>query len=167
MLELIAKLCHPGAVYDERRDDFDYEIIEGKDVYGYQIKMSWDCMPMSTRKNLSATILRLRKEYEAKGMTFTGYFAPCYGRKKSGLAGKQAYHTLASREFWSKVGSGDKNFDAKVGEVCALLCSEGRVHIIGVIVPALIDNVAAAAKPLIGDAEGGIDFVKLFKQVNK
>jgi Type II restriction endonuclease EcoO109I len=167
LLEYIAKHCHPNAIFAERREDFDYEIEIGDTVYGYQVKMSWDCMPMSTRKNLSATILKFREKYEAMGKKFVGYFAPCYGRKKDGKVGKQEYHGLPSRKFWESVGNGKKDFDAKVGEVCALLCSEARQQIIKERLPDLIDRVAKAALPLIGDAQGNIDFVKLFKQVNK
>ena len=37
-------------------DDFNFQARgPGNQIYGYQVKMSWDCMPMSSRKNLSTT----------------------------------------------------------------------------------------------------------------
>lgn len=49
LLEQIATTCHPLARTPKFPDDFDFEVVQGSKARGYQIKMSWDCMPMSSR----------------------------------------------------------------------------------------------------------------------
>lgn len=134
---------------------------------GYQVKMSWDCMPMSSRKNLSATIRKVRDDYAAEGVTFTGHFAPCYGRAVTTKLPGQDYVSLASREFWTEVGNGDADFDIKVGEVCALLCAHGCRSLIKDLVPALVANLTREVAPIIGDAAGNINYKRLFRRINK
>lgn len=167
LLEAIAKICMPGGREPKFTDDFDLE-ADGPDaeVLGYQIKMSWDCMPMSSRKNLSNTIRNVRQKYEDEGKVFVGYFAPCYGRAKTSQAG-QEYVTLASKDFWTSVGGGKPDFDAAVGEVCASLCAEFRNEILDTLVPELVENLTRAAVPEIGDADGAIDYKKLFRRINR
>jgi hypothetical protein len=168
LLEAIAKACYPGARTPTHPDDFDFEVTGADDtIYGYQVKMSWNCMPMSSRKNLSNTIRRVTDEYAKTGQQFVGYFAPCYGRAKTSQAPGQDYVSLASRNFWRQVGSGDKDFDVKVGQVCALLCSEFRTEVLNTLVPTLQEDLTAAAQPQIGDASGNLDYLKLFRRVNK
>ena len=160
LLEAIAKVCFPGARFPTYPDDFDFE-ADGPDeeVHGYQVKMSWDCMPMSSRKNLSNTIRRVRGEYKEVGRDFVGYFAPCYGKATTSKPPGQEYVSLSSREFWERVGSGRKNFDVAVGDVCALLTDK--------LVPTLLEELTAVAQPEIGDAEGMIDYVRLFRRINR
>ncbi|MEV6411147.1 PmeII family type II restriction endonuclease [Kribbella sp. NPDC051718] len=168
LLEAVAKACFPRATEPLHPDDFDFEvIISPTEVNGYQVKMSWDCMPMSSRKNLSNTIRRVTEEYAKSDIVFTGYFAPCYGRARTSQAPGQEYISLASREFWSQVGSGTDDFDVRVGEVCALLCSEFRSEVLNTLVPDLISKLAIAAQGEIGDDQGNLDFRKLFRRVNK
>ncbi|MFD5201900.1 PmeII family type II restriction endonuclease [Streptomyces sp. NPDC058375] len=168
LLEAIIKTCFPGASEPALPDDFDFESIESSEViHGYQVKMSWDCMPNSSRKNLSNTIVRVREQYRSQGKTFVGYFAPCYGRARTTKQPSQEYITLASKEFWQQVGGGEPDFDAKVGEVCALLCSEFRSEVLDTLVPDLLDRLTHAAQPEIGDRDGQIDYAKLFRRVNR
>ncbi|MFI7103422.1 PmeII family type II restriction endonuclease [Streptomyces sp. NPDC050161] len=168
LLEAIVKACFPGARHPEYPDDFDFEVPgEDGEVAGYQVKMSWDCMPMSSRKNLSHTIVRVRDEYEKTGQDFVGYFAPCYGRARTSKAPGQEYVSLSSREFWEQVGGGTADYDVRVGEVCALLCSEFRKEVLDTLVPDLLERLTRAAQPEIGDAEGNIDYAKLFRRVNR
>jgi hypothetical protein len=168
LLEAIAKICFPGATEPSRPDDFDFEARGPKDeVHGYQVKMSWDCMPMSSRKNLSNTIRQVRLEYENMGKSFVGFFAPCYGRSRTSKAPGQEYVSLASREFWERVGEGSKDFDVRVGEVCALLCSEFRTEVLHSLVPSLLDRLTTAAEAEIGDASGNLDYGKLFRRINR
>ncbi|MGA5564224.1 PmeII family type II restriction endonuclease [Streptomyces platensis] len=168
LLEAIIKACFPGATEPALPDDFDFESIEShREIHGYQVKMSWDCMPMSSRKNLSNTITRVREQYEAQGKEFVGYFAPCYGRAKTTKPPGQEYITLASKEFWQRVGNGEVDYDVRVGEVCALLCSEFRTEVLETLVPDLLHRLTLAAQPEIGDPEYLIDYAKLFRRVNR
>jgi hypothetical protein len=136
-------------------------------VEGYQVKLSWDCMPMSSRKNLSRTVAMLEEQYGSDGKRFIGYFAPCYGKAKTTSPPGQKYISLSSREFWSKVGGGDTDFDLKVGEVVALTCGEFRERLERELIPRLVANLVSAASPLIGDADGSLDMGKLFRAVNR
>ncbi|MFD0773498.1 PmeII family type II restriction endonuclease [Streptomonospora algeriensis] len=168
LLEAIAKICFPGAQTPKYPDDFDFEAIESStEVHGYQVKMSWDCMPMSSRKNLSNTIRKSREIYEAEGKEFTGYFAPCYGKAKTSTPPGQEYVSLASKEFWERVGGGFKDFDVRVGEVCSILCSEFRAEIEKELIPSLLDNLTAAAQKEIGDSQGYLDYTRLFRRINR
>jgi hypothetical protein len=168
LLEAIAKICLPGAREPKFPDDFDLESDgPNNEVFGYQVKMSWDCMPMSSRRNLSNTIRRVRQEYSEEGIEFVGYFAPCYGKARTSQPPGQEYITLASKEFWTRVGNGNPDFDVAVGEVCALLCAEFRSEILITLVPELVENLTEAAIPQIGTVDGGIDYKKLFRRVNR
>jgi hypothetical protein len=168
LLEAIAKICFPNATMPLYPDDFDFDAPgPNNEIHGYQVKMSWDCMPMSSRKNLSSTIRDVRVEYASVGKKFIGFFAPCYGRAQTSQAPGQDYTTLASREFWQRVGGGIVDFDIKVGEVCALLCSEFRKEMTTTLVPVLIEGLASMARPEIGTADGAIDYAKLFRRVNR
>lgn len=167
LLEAIAKICFPGATTPLYPDDFDFEVILASgEVHGYQIKMSWDCMPMSSRKNLSNTIRKVRETYEAEGQSFLGIFAPCYGKATTTRPTGQEYVSMASREFWYRVGGGTVDFDVQVGEVCALLCAEFRATVLRDLVPDLVTRLVIAATPLIGDQNGELDYRKLFRRVN-
>ena len=166
VLETIAKACHPHAIPPEETDDFDFEVVNGSDITAYQIKMSWDCMPMSSRKNLSNTIRRRRAAYEGEGKTFTGIFAPCYGRAQTSQAG-QEYISMRSRDFWQEVGSGDDAFDFRVGEVCGLLCSEFREELSNNAIPKLIELLSEEGKASFGDEHGNIDYRRLFQAINR
>ncbi|OHT85284.1 PmeII family type II restriction endonuclease [Mycobacteroides saopaulense] len=169
LLEAVAKICLPNGREPKYTDDFDLESDGSKDgeIYGYQIKMSWDCMPMSSRKNLSNTIRSVRDKYADEGMAFVGYFAPCYGRAVTSQPPGQEYVTLASKEFWARVGAGNQNFDVAVGEVCALLCAEFRTEVLETLVPDLIEKLTKAVIPEIGDSGGLIDYKKLFRRINR
>lgn len=105
--------------------------------------------------------------YAAEGVTFTGYFAPCYGRAETTKLPGQDYVSLASRQFWKEVGNGDADFDIKVGEVCAMLCAHGRKTLIDTLVPNLVANLTAAASPIIGDKDGKLNYNRLFRRINK
>ena len=168
LLEAIAKACFPGAASPTHPDDFDFEVRpSASDIHGYQVKMSWDCMPMSSRKNLSNTIRSLRQEFAVQGVTFTGLFASCYGKATTTQPPGQEYISLASKEFWERVGGGIQDFDVRVGEVCALLCSEFRGEVLATLVPALLENLTRAALPEIGNQDGSINYTKLFRRVNR
>jgi len=168
LLEAIAKGCFPGAADPRFPDDFDFEVrVSESEVHGYQVKMSWDCMPMSSRKNLSNTIRNVRRQFAEQGGTFTGFFASCYGKAKTTQPPGQEYVSLASREFWERVGGGQKDYDVKVGEVCALLCSEFRAKILTTMVPALLDKLTEAAQPEVGNADGTINYAKLYRRINR
>ncbi|MFB7947493.1 PmeII family type II restriction endonuclease [Kitasatospora phosalacinea] len=168
LLESIAKICFPGARVPENPEDLDFEATgENGEIEGYQVKMSWDCMPMSSRKNLSNTIRRLKNEHESAGGEFVGYFAPCYGRATTSKSKGQDYISLASREFWMRVGGGDPDYDVRVGNVCALLCSEFRTEVLESLVPSLVAQLAVAAESQIGNGSGGIDNNRLFRRINK
>jgi Type II restriction endonuclease EcoO109I len=168
LLEAIAKICLPGGRPPKYTDDFDLESDgPNAEVVGYQIKMSWDCMPMSSRKNLSNTIRSVRQKYAEEGVEFVGYFAPCYGRAGTSQAPGQEYITLASKEFWARVGDDNPDFDVAVGEVCALLCAEFRSEVLFTLVPELVEKLTQAAVPEIGTADGSIDYKKLFRRVNR
>jgi hypothetical protein len=166
VLETIAKACHPSASIPTDTDDFDFEVISGSNVTAYQIKMSWDCMPMSSRKNLSNTIRRRREASEADGKTFAGIFAPCYGRAQTSQAG-QEYISMRSRDFWQEVGNGNDAFDFKVGEVCGLLCSEFRQELSNSAIPKLIALLTDEGRASFGDDEGRIDYERLFRAINR
>jgi len=166
LLENIAKICHPGARDPVHPEDFDYEVSKEEGTVGYQVKMSWDCMPMSSRKNLSRTTEKLKEIYAADGKSFTGVFAPCYGRATTSQSPGQQYLSLASREFWTRVGNGDEHYDVKVGEVCALICSEFRATIESALMPDLVQRLAEAAEPIIGNGTGAVDYPKLFRAIN-
>jgi len=150
VLEFIAKCCHPGSRDPLHPEDLDYEVQEDKTVYGFQVKQSWDCMPMSSRKNLSNTYVRLATEYGKQGLGFIGYFAPCYGRLRESSPPGQKYTTLSSRGFWRRVGAGDLDYDTRVGKVCALLCQVPREDILRTLVPQLVEKLASVAEPVIG-----------------
>ena len=128
--------------------------------------MSWDCMPMSYRKNLYNTIKTVSEQLAEENMTFVGFFAPCYGKANTTRPPGQAYISLASKEFWERVGNGRTDFDVSVGKVCALLCAEYRITVLESLVPVLLDNLTAAALPEIGRKDGSIDNAKLFRRVN-
>ena len=96
------KLCHPKAKTPQFPDDFDFEVETKEAIEAFQVKMSWDCVPMSSRKNLSSTILRVRNQHKKQGKEFVGYFAPCYGRRKTSSPPGQEYVALASRAFWTQ-----------------------------------------------------------------
>ncbi|NFV79854.1 PmeII family type II restriction endonuclease [Magnetospirillum aberrantis] len=166
VLETIAKVCHPTAREPLITDDLDFEVEDGDRVTGYQIKMSWDCMPMSSRKNLSNTVRNLREHYQKQGKEFVGVFAPCYGRSATNKTNSQEYVSMRSREFWTDVGNGDQEYDIKVGEVCRLLCSEFRSELSEEVVPELIDRLTAEGVAVFGTPEGDIDFRKLFRKIN-
>jgi hypothetical protein len=74
---------------------------------------------------------------------------------------------MASREFWQEVGAGEEDYDARVGEVCALLCSEFRSNEVKPMIASLVAILTSAARPIIGDSDGNLDLVKLFRAVNK
>jgi Type II restriction endonuclease EcoO109I len=168
LLEAIAKICFPDAIEPTYPDDFDFEVPgPGNEVNGYQVKMSWDCMPMSSRKNLSNTIRHLREEFAKSEKLFVGIFAPSYGKATTTKPKGQEYVSLASREFWERVGRGTPDYDVRVGEVCALLCSEFRAEVLETLVPALLTKLTAVAQPQIGDANGALDYTKLFRRVNR
>jgi Type II restriction endonuclease EcoO109I len=167
LLEAIAINCHPGATAPRYPEDFDYEVQADGRVEGYQVKLSWDCMPMSSRKNLSRTIGVLEEQYGREGKDFIGYFAPCYGKAKTTNPPGQRYTSLSSREFWSRVGGGDADFDLKVGEVVALTCGEFRERLEHELVPQLVEKLVSAALPILGDSEGDLDMAKLFRAVNR
>lgn len=168
LLEAIAKICLPGGREPKYTDDFDLEAAgPNGEVYGYQIKMSWDCMPMSSRKNLSNTIRSVKQTYAESNIEFVGYFAPCYGRAKTSQPPGQDYVTLASREFWGRVGGGIEDFDVRVGEVCALLCAEFRQEVMDTLVPELVRSLSDVAQKEIGDPDGTLDYAKLFRRVNR
>lgn len=168
LLEAIAKICFPGATEPTYPDDFDFEVpISSREVHGYQVKMSWDCMPMSSRKNLSNTIQRVSAQMESQGREFIGFFASCYGKATTTRPPGQAYISLASREFWERVGSSTPNYDVKVGEVCALLCAEFRSEVLQSLVPTLLERLTAAASDEIGNPDGNINYAKLFRRINR
>jgi len=168
LLEAVAVRCHPGARAPLDPDDFDYEVTASDgSVDGYQVKLSWDCMPMSSRKNLSATIATLSKRYEEEGSEFRGHFAPCYGKASTTRPPGQRYISLSSREFWSRVGDGDADFDIRVGEACALICTDFRSTLEDTTVAALVDELTAAAEAVIGDGRGSIDFPRLYREINR
>lgn len=168
LLEAIAKACHPGAASPQFPDDFDYEVTPSDGVVeGYQVKLSWDCMPMSSRKNLSNTVRKLQAQYAAEGKQFVGYFAPCYGKASTTSPEKQAYVSLGSHDFWTKVGGGDPNFDVKIGEAVELICRDFRRRLETDLIPQLTERLAEAAQPIIGTSDGSLDTAKLFRAVNK
>lgn len=162
LLEAIAKACHPDASQPRYPDDFDYEVcLDDELVEGYQVKLSWDCMPMSSRKNLSNTIKALQEQYAEESKEFVGYFAPCYGKATTTSPPGQAYVSLSSREFWTKVGKGDQNFDQKVGEAVSLICGEFRKRLQKELVPKLVTSLTRDAEPMIGGKDGHLDMAKL------
>jgi len=169
LLEAIAKICLPSGREPKYTDDFDLESsgTEAGEIFGYQIKMSWDCMPMSSRKNLSNTIRHVREKYAAEGKTFIGFFAPCYGKATTSQPPGQEYVSLASKDFWCRVGGGREDFDVAVGEVCAVLCAGFRTEVLETLVPDLVERLTAAATPEIGDPQGMLDYTKLFRRVNR
>ena len=167
LLEKLAATCHPNARPPRFVDDFDFEVVAEQTARGFQVKMSWDCMPMSSRKNLSNTIRKVRNDYASEGIEFTGYFAPCYGRAKTSKSRGQEYVSLASREFWTEVGNGDVNFDIKIGEVCARLCAHSRTVLLETVVPELIVKLTEATLPTLGDSDGNLNYSRLFRRINK
>ncbi|MDO9499661.1 PmeII family type II restriction endonuclease [Falsiroseomonas sp.] len=167
VLEMVAKICHPQAREPTITDDFDFEVAVEGAIRGYQVKMSWDCMPMSSRKNLSNTIDRLTAHYSTEDIDFKGYFAPCYGSISTRRPPGQKYITIRSRDFWAEVGSGDADFDAKVGEVCRLLFSEFRSDLNGRLIPELVARLAVEGVREFGDSEGDIDYRLLFRAINR
>ena len=167
-LEAIAIACHPNAATPRFPDDLDYEVdLSDNHVEGYQVKLSWDCMPISSRKNLSLTVEKLAAQYGAEGKEFVGYFAPGHGKAKTTSPPGQAYVSLSSRAFWTKVGNGDIEFDLKVGEAVALICGEFRRRLEQDLIPTLTDSLVEAADPIIGDSRGVLNMGKLFRAVNR
>ncbi|WP_198038914.1 PmeII family type II restriction endonuclease [Skermanella stibiiresistens] len=166
LLEMIAKNCHPNATPPELPDDFDYQVVSANKISAYQVKMSWDCMPMSTRKNLSNTIFNLTEHYATMGRQFEGIFAPCYGKATTTMPKGQKYISMRSREFWQRVGNGDTDYDVKVGEVCGMLCSEFRCEVQEKLIPQLIADLTNAAIPIIGNPDGTLSYRKLFRAIN-
>lgn len=167
LLEAIVKACYPAAQPPRVTDDLDFEVTTDEGVAGFQVKMSWDCMPMSSRKNLSATVERLTESHASEGTKFVGVFAPCYGKASTTRPKGQSYLSLASSELWTRAGGGNESFDVRVGEVCALLCSEARSKIGQTQIPTLIEQLTREATPLIGNEAGEIVYEKLFSLVNK
>lgn len=167
VLEMIAKTCHPGAHEPELPDDFDFQETRPEKVRAFQVKMSWDCMPMSSRKNLSNTIVNCRAHYEEQGIEFEGIFAPCYGKATTTSPPGQAYISMRSRDFWQEVGDGDADYDVRVGEVCQLLCSEFRAQLYTDTIPLLIDELTKEGTKVFGNAEGEIDYTRLFREINR
>jgi len=168
LLEMIAKSCFPNATIPTYPDDFDFEVrVSANMVHGYQVKMSWDCMPMSTRKNLSTTIRAVRGRFAKQGIAFDGFFAPCYGKARTTQPKGQEYISLSSKEFWEQVGGGLEDYDVKVGEVCALLCAQSRGRLLETLVPDLLERLTEAAMPEIGNPDGSINYAKLFRRVNR
>ncbi len=168
LLETIAIACFPGAAVPAHPDDLDFEVQRSPtEIHGYQVKMSWDCMPMSSRKNLSNTIRTLQARLGREGKTFIGFFASCYGKSKTTKPKGQEYISLSSKEFWERVGGGRRDFDVSVGEVCALLCAESRTILLQTVIPNLLENLTAAALPEIGNPDGTINYAKLFRRVNR
>lgn len=167
VLEMIAKACHPLAQDPLIPDDFDFEVVDGTRVTGYQIKMSWDCMPMSSRKNLSNTIRRLETHYGSQGAEFIGVFAPCYGKPTTTRPPGQAYVSLRSRDFWQEVGGGDPDFDIRVGEVCRILCAEFREELKETTVPQLVKRLTIEGCAAFGTSTGEIDHRRLFRLINR
>jgi hypothetical protein len=107
---------------------------------------------MSSRKNLSRTIGKNKAAYAEEGVEFVGFIASCYGTAKTIKPPGQQYVSLASREFWQRVGAGKLDFDVRVGEVCALLCATFRTEVTDVLVPSSLDQLTAAAQSQIGDS---------------
>jgi hypothetical protein len=167
VLETIAKACYPGGREPSLTEDFDLEVSEPGKVTAFQIKMSWDCMPMSSRKNLSNTILRCREHYREQGIEFKGVFAPCYGRAETTKPPGQEYISKRSREFWAEVGAGDPDYDFKVGQVCRLLCSEFRAELNATAIPNLINRLATEGARVFGDQNANIDYERLFRVINR
>lgn len=167
VLEMIAKTCHPSAQPPTLPDDFDFQVTSPEKVRAFQIKMSWDCMPMSSRKNLSNTIVRCRAHYEAQGIEFEGIFAPCYGKAQTTSPPGQAYISMRSRDFWQEVGNGDPDYDARVGDVCRMLCSEFRAQLYSDTIPLLIDALTKEGIKVFGNANGEIDYTRLFREINR
>lgn len=167
MLEAVAKACHPEATVPLYPDDFDYEVTAADGaVDGYQVKLSFDCMPMSTRKNLSATVRQVRDTYRQADVEFRGHFAPCYGKATTTTPRGQDYISLGSRDFWTRVGGGDRDFDLKVSAATTLICSDFRARLEIDLVPRLIEGLTAEALVRIGTPEGDIDIQRLFRAIN-
>jgi len=109
----------------------------------------------------------LRAQYASEGKSFTGYFAPCYGKATTTSPPGQAYVSLSSREFWKKVGGGDEDFDRRVGEAVGLICGEFRSRLEQDLIPELTTSLAQDAQPIIGKPDGSLDPEKLFRAVNR
>jgi Type II restriction endonuclease EcoO109I len=167
LIEAIAKHCYPGARQPTYPDDFDLEVEEGGEVRGYQIKMSWDCMPMSSRKNLSATIAKLEEKFASDGKKFVGIFAPAYGKSSATKPLGQRYESLASSVFWRRVGGNKPNFDVRVGQACALMCREFREELERDLLPTLEKDLTELALARFGEADGTINYPKLFGLINR
>ena len=167
VLEMIAKTRHPGSREPLITDDFDFEVSSQKSLRGFQVKMSWDCMPMSSRKNLSNTINRMMEHYRQQGIEFEGIFAPCYGSASTRRPPGQLYTTMRSKDFWSEVGSGDEDFDVKVGKVCRLLCSEFRADLNKKLIPDLVNRLTDEGIRVFGRPDGTIDYNRLFRAINR
>lgn len=167
VLEHIAKACHPGGQTPELPIDFDFEVRTDDTVTAYQVKMSWDCMNDSARKNLSNTVAKCKVHYASEGKKFEGIFAPCYGRPSTSKSDKREYIVKRSRDFWAEVGSGDVDYDFKVGEVCHLLCSEFRDQLNRTAIPDLIKRLTDEGSRVFGDADGKIDYLRLFREINR
>jgi hypothetical protein len=172
VLEMIAKTCHPNATEPDFADDFDYQVRRQSGditvIRGFQVKMSWDCMPMSSRKNLSNTIRLVREKVDSDdGRTrFEGIFAPCYGSPNTRKVRGQQYVTMRSREFWAEIGRGQEDFDCAVGEVCNLLFKEFRHDLNLRLIPDLVERLTSEGERVFGNDDGTIDFEKLFRAVN-
>ncbi len=167
VLEMIIKTCHPEAEEPELPDDFDLQVTRSGLVKAYQVKMSWDCMPMSSRKNLSNTTVNCKKHYGEQGIEFEGIFAPCYGKASTTFPKGQNYMSMRSRDFWQEVGNGDDNYDVRVGEVCRMLCSEFRAQLYSNVIPRLIGALTKEGTKVFGNINGEIDYSRLFREINR
>lgn len=169
LLELVAQICHPNSKDPDNSEDMDYEVHseDKKKIEAYQVKMSWDCMPMSSRKNLSKTVRENKEMYAKSGIEYVGYFAPCYGKATTTTPKGQDYVSHGSKEFWVKVGGGKKDFDVNVGEVLAILCSEFRKNDVKDLIATLTSKLEECGKERFGLKDGSIDFNKLFRSINK
>ncbi|HYC06215.1 MAG TPA: PmeII family type II restriction endonuclease [Azospirillaceae bacterium] len=167
LFEAIAKFCCPGAREPLLTDDFDFEVEVGDTIKAFQVKGSWDCMPMSSRKNLSATILRNRAYYKSKGKKFVGIFAPAYGKATTTSPEGQEYISMSSKEFWTFVGGGKKDFDLTVVQLCTVLCTDFRRALEEELIPQIVEKLAEKAKAEFGTPDGSIDYGRLMALVNK
>lgn len=164
-LEAIVKILHPRSVEPEFPDDLDMEIIDGNDREGCQIKMSFDCLSNSMRKNLSHTITKLTEYYRKIGIAFTGLFCPLYGATKTTKQPAQSYTILRSRDFWDEIGA-QTCFDESIGQLCKLLCIEATKQLHTQLIPSLKDNLQKEGSKFFGNSDGTINYHKLFRLVN-
>jgi hypothetical protein len=107
LLEAMATNCHRGASPPKYPDDFDYEIASVGTVEGYQVKLSWDCMPMSSRKNLSDD-RGARIPVRAGRECVHWLFRTVLRQGENDAAAGQKHISLSSRELWTGVGGAMK-----------------------------------------------------------